>query len=63
MTAGALTSLIISGRASLFVDFAIFHYELDIFEQANICERIAWDGDDVGVLAGIERTDFAGVSE
>ncbi len=39
---GAVTSQIISARASLFVDFAIFHYELDVFEQANICAIIKY---------------------
>ena len=42
----------------MFVDFAVFHYELDVFQQANIRERVAGDGDDVGVLARLDRAEF-----
>ena len=41
-----MTSQIIGARGSLFVDLAIFHYELDVFEQANICAIIKSEPED-----------------
>ena len=40
--------------ALLFVDFAVLHYELDIFQQANVGEGISGYGDDVGVLSRLD---------
>jgi hypothetical protein len=35
----------------LFVDLAVFHYELE--QQANVGQGVAGYGDDIGVLSGL----------
>jgi hypothetical protein len=37
------------------VDYTGFHHEGDVLEHADVVEGIAGDGDDVGVVAGLER--------
>ena len=38
----------------LAVDGAVFHYEGNFFEDGDVVERIAGDGDDIGGVAGLE---------
>ena len=44
----------------VFVDDAGLHDEGDVLEDLHVFERVAVDGDDVGPLAGFDRTDFVG---
>ena len=37
------------------VDYAALHYEGDVLEHADVVERVAGHGDDVGVVAGFEH--------
>src|SRR5713226_5707076 len=39
-------------RWCVFDDRAFLHHEEDVLRLMNVVERIAWDGDDVGELAG-----------
>src|SRR5689334_9150794 len=46
------------GRHNFILDYrAPFHDEQDTLHAGNICERIAFDGDDVGKFAGFEHAD------
>ena len=47
----------------LSIDFSIFHYELDILQQADVLQRIACHRDNVGVLAWFDGSDFFAVPE
>jgi Gpi18-like mannosyltransferase len=48
----------LAGAARVLHDFAARHHERNVLEHANIGERIAGDGDDVGRLAGLDRPHF-----
>lgn len=48
--------------ARSFVHGAAFHYEIYVFEGADVRHGIRLDGDDVGVFAGLERTNVCGTS-
>ena len=44
-------------------NFAALHYELHLFQRGDIFQRVAIDGDEVGLLAGFERADLGGPSQ
>ena len=48
----------VRGVELLAVDDAGFHYEGNFFERGNVFERIAGDGDDVRLIAGLECADL-----
>src|SRR3984885_15503376 len=39
---------------SVFVDDTGFHDEVDVLEDLDVFERVAFDGDDVGPFAGLD---------
>jgi len=49
------------GRARLLLsyDYAILHHEAYVLDGSDVVERIAGDGDDVGVVAGLKLADLA----
>jgi hypothetical protein len=42
----------------LTIDGATFHYEGNFLKNGNILKRIAGNGDDVGVITGLQRADL-----
>ena len=40
------------------VDYAALHHERDVLEHADVVEWIAGHGDDVGIVAGLERAEL-----
>jgi hypothetical protein len=45
-------------RELLAVDDAVFHYEGHFLKGRDVLERVAGDGDDVGVIARLQRADL-----
>jgi hypothetical protein len=43
-----------SDQFLLFVDLAVFHHELNIFQQANVGEGVAGYGDHVGIFPRLQ---------
>src|SRR5579884_1232934 len=42
----------------LLIDDAIFHNKFDVFGNADVFERIAGNGNDIGEVAGLQSTDL-----
>ena len=44
-------------------DFAALHHKLNALQRSHILERVAFDGDEVGIVAGLEAAYAIGPAE